>query len=305
MEKRSMAILKNILKKTSASGDDGHKVPVSSHRGRVVTFLNQKGGVGKTTMAYHFAYALKKSNYKVLCLDLDPQANLSLLFGIDTEVTGHFHLYHLLVNSVRELKQFHRPVLWSELVESVRGVDIIPSGQELSGFELTMASVNNFPKQLVLKRFLEKSGILSNYDFVVIDAPPTLGLIVVNILCASHGIYVPFKLDEFSRKGLGHLNEVLEDVEEMGISDVPETLGLIPNLVDLRRKQEGSDLEKIEASIKEFSHIGRGEIIPPFHNRASLVKCQASKKSIFDFHSKDFMALQDKFTQMASLTERL
>lgn len=275
----------------------------SHHRARVFTFLNQKGGVGKTTMAYHTAYALNKKGHKVLCIDLDPQANLSLLFGIDTSITGSDHIHHLLINSVRELKALHRPVLWSELVQTQRGVDIIPAGQELSGLELTVAAIN-LPRQLVLKRFFEKSGILDAYDAVIIDAPPTLGLLVVNILCASDGLLVPFRPDEFSRKGLGHLNEVLEDVAEMGVSQVPKVLGHIPNMVDNRRKQEGSDLDRIDRDIKDLSHIGAGKVLAPFYNRASLVKCQAQKKSVYDFQSKEFAPLQGQFDQIANLIDQ-
>lgn len=267
---------------------------------RVITFLNQKGGVGKTTMAYHTAYALKEKGLRVLCIDLDPQANLSLLFGVDTEVTGHNHIYHLLINSIRELKHLHQPALWNDVKESAHGVDIIPSGQELSGFELTVAAIN-LPRQLVLKRFFEKSGILDSYDVVVIDAPPTLGLIVINILCASDGVLVPFRPDEFSRKGLSHLNEVLEDVADMGVSTVPRVLGHIPNLVDLRRKQEGSDLQKIDNGLKDLSHIGKGRLLSPFLNRASLVKCQAQKRSVYDYKSKEFLPLQKQFDEIASL----
>ncbi len=243
----------------------------SRPQAKVITFLNQKGGVGKTTMAYHTAHALTHHGHRVLCLDMDPQANLSLLFGVDTEISGKLHIHHLLVNSVRELKHLHHPVIWSELVESVGAIDLLASGQELSGFELTMASINA-PRQLVLKRFLEKSGILDRYDFVVIDAPPTLGLIVVNILCATDGVLVPFRPDEFSRKGLSHLNEVLEDVADMGITEAPRVIAQIPNLVDLRRKQEGSDLKRIDQDLKDLHHIGNGVMLDPFSNRAHLVK---------------------------------
>ena len=92
---------------------------------------------------------------------------------------------------------------------------------------------------MILKRFLEKSNILNFYDYVVIDGPPTLGLLVVNILCATDGLLVPFRPDEFSRKGLGHLYGVLENIEDMGITEAPTILAHIPNLVDYRRKQEG------------------------------------------------------------------
>lgn len=268
---------------------------------QVIAFLNQKGGVGKTTMAYHTAYALREKGHKVLCLDLDPQANLSYLFGVDTELTGTPSLYQLLVNSLRELKGLHTPLMWMDILTQKNGVDLLPAGQELSGIDLTLSSINNFPKQLVLKRFFEISGLLKEYDKILIDAPPTLGLIVINILCASDGIVVPFKADDFSRKGLGHLNDVLADIADMGITKSPHVYALIPNMVDLRRKQEGSDLEKIAGELSELPYLANGNITQPFFNRAPLVRCQAQKKSVFDYQSKEFQELKEHFNTIADL----
>lgn len=265
---------------------------------RVIAFLNQKGGVGKTTMAFNTAYALKAKGHKVLCLDLDPQANLSFLFGADTEEGPHIH--QLLINSVRELKAMHTGVsLEDVLVEG--SVDILPSGQELSGFELSVAAINA-ARQLILKRFLEKSGLLERYDHIIIDCPPTLGLLVVNALCASDGVMVPFRPDEFSRKGLDHLSEVLANIEDMGVSQIPEVVAYIPNLVDTRRKQEQTDLSAIKKGLGERA---KGvPVVAPFYNRAPLVKSQAQRKSVFDYQSKEFEGLKESFSQVAELIQK-
>jgi len=260
--------------------------------GKVIAFLNQKGGVGKTTMAYNTACALGERGHKVLCLDLDPQSNLTLLF--DVEKSGEYHIHHLLINSVRELKPLHVPAIISDVVINKGKVDILPTGQELSGFELTVAGITA-PRQLILSRFLEKNNLLEEYDYIVIDCPPTLGLLVVNILCASHGVMIPFRPDEFSRKGLSHFYEVLEDVGDMGLTRSPDILAHIPNMVDLRRKQEASDLEKI------ISEITVGETVAPFLNRAQLVKSQAQRKSVYDFKGKEFLGLQEQFNNLAHI----
>lgn len=265
-------------------------------RARVISFLNQKGGVGKTTMAFNTAHALASRGHKVLCLDMDPQANLSLLFGVETT---SYQLHHLLVNSVRELKALHVPALVDDLL--VRGkVDLLPSGQELSGFELTVAGIQG-ARQLILKLFLEKSGLLDRYDFILIDCPPTLGLLVVNALCATHGVMVPFRPDEFSLKGLVHLGDVLANIEEMGVSETPQVIAYIPNLVDLRRKQEEEDLEKIRVHLAR--EMGHSKLTIPFQNKASLVKSQAQKKSVFDYQSKEFAPLQANFSEMVDLIQ--
>ncbi len=261
-------------------------------KGKVISFLNQKGGVGKTTMAYNTAFALAEEGHKVLCLDLDPQANLSLLF--DAEKTGETHIHHLLINSIRELKALHVGSLVDDVLIKDKGVDLLPAGQELSGFELSVAGINS-PRQLILKTFLEKNDLLKRYDYIIVDCPPTLGLLVVNILCASQGVMIPFKADEFSRKGLAHFYDVLGDVSEMGITRAPDVLAHIPNMVDLRRKQESKDLKVIT---EEREHA---LTVDPFFNRAQLVKSQAQKKSVFSYKSKEYLPLQKRFSGLAGI----
>jgi chromosome partitioning protein len=276
----------------------------TSRQGRVVAFINQKGGVGKTTMAFNTAYALKRQGAEVLVIDLDPQANLSLLFGVDLTEAGseeagaELNIHHLLINSIRELKALHTGVLWTDLVYERDGVDLLPSSQELSGFELSVAGISS-PRQMILKRFLERNAILEHYDYVIIDGPPTLGLLVVNILCAANGVMIPFRPDDFSRKGLAHFYQVLDDIDDMGVSARPTVLAHIPNLVEKRRKQEGSDLDRITTELVDRS--GSANIVDPFYNRAQLVKSQAQKRSVYDYSSIEFTQLQDKFNHLADL----
>ncbi|MCO4755762.1 MAG: AAA family ATPase [Bacteriovoracaceae bacterium] len=268
----------------------------SSGEGKVIAFMNQKGGVGKTTMAYNTARALSEKGHKVLCLDMDPQFNFSSLFGYDPKIHTH-NIFNLMINSVRELKALHTGALLSEaIVKTDSGIDLIPSSQALSGFELTVAGINA-PRQLVLNRFIEKNRLREYYDYIVIDGPPTLGLLVVNILCAVDGVLFPFIPDSFSEQGLKNIQEVLLDIEDMGIVKTPKNLGYIPNLFESRRKQANEDFKSIK---EEFP---QAHVYAPFSNKANFAKSMSSRKSVFDFQAKDYKELQGQFLKMATEIE--
>jgi chromosome partitioning protein len=263
-------------------------------QGKVIALMNQKGGVGKTTMAFNLAHAFAHEGKKVLCLDMDPQANFSSLFDIQA---SDYHIYHLLINSVKELKALHTSVLPSDVIvktEQENGVqiDLLPAGQELSGFELTVAGMNG-PRQLILKKFIEKYELRSQYDVIVIDGPPTLGLLVVNILCATDGVLYPFVPDRFSEQGLKNIQQVVSDIAEMEITSTPKNLGYIPNLFDIRRKQASSDL----AQIKET--LGEATVYEAFTNKVQFGKSLAQRKSVFQFKSSEYKDLQRQFVDMS------
>ncbi len=265
---------------------------------KVISLLNQKGGVGKTTMAFNLAHALAQKGRRVLCIDLDPQANLTLLFhGPDYQ--AEYNIFHLLINSVRELKHLHSEITTSQVIEQVGEIDFIPSGQDLSGFELSVAAIKS-PRQMILKNFIQKNGLRDSYDYILVDGPPTLGLIVVNILVSSDGAVIPFQPDQFSRKGLGHFHEVVDEVEEMGIGKSLKILGYIPNLVDSRRKQTVQDFELIKDDLKNY--LGKEDVnfFGPFANKVQLVKASGAQRSVFDFSSKEYHEIQGQFLDMAT-----
>jgi chromosome partitioning protein len=288
--------MKTLWKMVSELSTTNESVP----KGKIIALMNQKGGVGKTTMAFNIAHALARQGKRILCVDMDPQFNFSSMFGVNPSERPHIH--HLLVNSLKELKPLHTACLLDEVIvraKSVEGVhiDVLPAGQELSGFELTVAGINS-PRQLILKKFIEKNNLRSMYDFIVIDGPPTLGLLVVNILCAVDGVLYPFVPDSFSQQGLKNIQQVLEDIREMEICPVPRNLGYIPNLFDARRKQVHADFEKIGAD------LGTGRMFVPFTNRVQFTKAQASRKSVFEFQANEFKEIQEQFMNMAQTVQQ-
>lgn len=269
------------------------------NQGKIVALMNQKGGVGKTTMAFNLAHAFAHQGKKVLCLDMDPQGNFTSLF--DLEIPEK-HIHHLLVNSLKELKALHTSVLLSDVIIKTKQedgvmIDVLPAGQELSGFELTVAGINA-PRQLILKKFIEKYELRSQYDVIVIDGPPTLGLLVVNILCAADGVLYPFVPDRFSEQGLKNILQVVADIGEMEITSTPKNLGYIPNLFDIRRKQAGSDL----AHIKET--LGEAYVYEAFTNKVQFGKSLAQRKSVFQYKSVEYKDLQRQFTEMTENVHR-
>ncbi len=269
------------------------------NQGKVIALMNQKGGVGKTTMAFNIAHAFAHQGKKVLCLDMDPQANFTSLFDI---ATPDLHIHHLLVNTIKELKALHTSVLISDVIVKTKQedgvqIDLLPAGQELSGFELTVAGINA-PRQLILKKFIEKYELRSQYDVIVIDGPPTLGLLVVNILCACDGVLYPFVPDRFSEQGLKNIQQVVSDIADMEITSTPKNLGYIPNLFDTRRKQATSDL----ANIKDT--LGEAFVYEPFTNKVQFGKSLAQRKSVFQYKSTEYKDLQRQFTQMTETVQK-
>jgi chromosome partitioning protein len=256
--------------------------------------------VGKTTMCFNSAHALARQGHRVLCIDMDPQANLSLLFNIELK-EEESSIFHLLINSIRELKSLHTPIGFQHIVrEHHSGIHLLPSSQDLSGFELTVSGVST-SRPLILRNYLIKSGLLEDYDYIIVDCPPTLGLLVVNTLCSSDGVLVPFRPDEFSKKGLGHLYSVLDDIEEMGVGHIPQVLAHIPNLMDNRRKQEQDELISISEELREDLGEDAAVVLNPFFNRAQLVRSGGQRKSVFDYQSKEYAYLQNQFNEIASL----
>ncbi len=169
---------------------------------RVIAMCNQKGGVGKTTTTINLGAALAEYGRKVLLVDFDPQGALSVGLGIPThelDVT----IYNLLVERGHDVHEVVRGT-------RVSNVDVIPANIDLSAAEVTL--VGEVAREMVLARVLRP--LLDEYDVVLIDCQPSLGLLTVNALTASHGVVIPLECEFFAMRGVALLIETIEKVTE-------------------------------------------------------------------------------------------
>jgi chromosome partitioning protein len=184
---------------------------------RVIAFANQKGGVAKTTSTLNLAVALQEQGLRVLVVDLDPQGNLTMSQGLNPDSIER-SMFDVLVHRL--------PI--SEVIHE-REVDLAVSSIDLAGAELALSS------QIGRERALEKSlaAVKSGYDYVLIDTPPSLGLLTINALVAADGVIVPVQCEYLSLRGLVQLENTLSMIRENLNPDV-KIVGILPTMFDGR-----------------------------------------------------------------------
>ena len=167
----------------------------------IISCMNQKGGVGKTSTTVNLGYALAKMGKSVLICDLDPQANSTVHVGVDDESLEKT-VYNLLTKRGAKAKDY--------IISTDYGMDLLPANIELADADITLASAIN--RESILRKVLEP--IKDEWDYIILDCPPNLGLLTLNALTASQMVIVPVSPGFFSIKGLGKLFEVIEMVQE-------------------------------------------------------------------------------------------
>lgn len=159
---------------------------------KIIAVTNQKGGVGKTTTCVNLAAYVADTGKKVLLIDMDPQGNACASLGVEIE-KGKNSVYEVLLGEINIKEAIYPSV--------VKTLDVLPSTVDLSGAEVDLVYVEN--REKVLKEALEQ--IKSNYDYIFIDCPPSLGLLTVNALTATDSIIIPIQCEYFALVGLGQL----------------------------------------------------------------------------------------------------
>jgi chromosome partitioning protein len=202
---------------------------VDSQGMQVIAFANQKGGVAKTTTTLNLAVAFSEAGHRVLCVDMDPQGNLTMSQGIDPD-TLEESMFDVLVHDMPIRQVIRR-----------REVDVACASIDLAGAEIAMST------KIGRERSLEKAlrAVADDYDFVCIDTPPSLGLLTINALTAANKVIVPVQCEYLSMRGLIQLQNTMQMIRENLNPDV-QIEGILPTLMDTRTVHAKEAIEILE-----------------------------------------------------------
>jgi len=206
--------------------------------GKVIALANQKGGVGKTTTAMNLGASLSILEKKVLLIDADPQANATSGTGFDIKKVKT-SIYECLVEDVDPKKI----VLNSE----IKGFDLIPSHIDLVGAEIEM--LNMPEREYMLKEVVEK--VRHNYDYILIDCSPSLGLITVNALTAADSVIIPVQCEYFALEGLGKLLNTINIIQK-GLNTDLEIEGFLLTMYDARLRLSNQVVEEVQKHFQQM-----------------------------------------------------
>jgi len=230
---------------------------------RVIAVLNQKGGVGKTTTAINLAAAIAKLGKSVLIVDLDPQANATSGLAIDKNSLS-VSIYNVLVSGAS--------ISDAVIDTHIEGLRLLPATTSLAAAEQELVSV--LSRETVLKQALSTLS----YDYILIDCPPSLGLLSINALVASDSVLIPVQTEFYALEGLGLLMQTIQRIQA-GLNPNLSLLGVVLTMVDARNALSGQVIAEV---IKHFGDFVFQTFIP---RNVRLAEAPSFGKTVFE-HDK-------------------
>ena len=250
---------------------------------RSIALLNQKGGVGKTTTTANLGACLAMLGKKVLVIDMDPQANLSVHLGIDIHKLK-YSIYNIITGDSKP-----EDVI---LNTKIQGLDIIPSNIDLSGAEIELVGVVG--RETVLREYL--GNVLDRYDYVLIDCPPSLGLLTLNVLTLAREIFIPLQTEFFALQGVSKLLDTHEVVRKR-LNKNLEITGIIFCMYTSRTRLCKEVIEKVK------EHFAKDQVFDTvIRKNVKLSESPSHGKPIISYApgshgSEDYMSLAKEVVQ--------
>ena len=245
---------------------------------KIISIINQKGGVGKTTSTVNLGYALASAGKKILVIDLDPQGNASTGLGIEKEKRQKT-IYEFLVDKNEDPKNF---ILKTE----TENLDIICANVELSGFETEVAEDNK--RAFYLKDVLDQIKQKNQYNQILIDCPPSLSLLTIMALVASDTVIIPLKTEVFALEGVSQLIKTIERVKENLNRDL-DIQGVILTMYDRRNRLSG----QVENEARKYFGEKVYKTVIPRNVRISEAPSHGVPVMVYDKSSAGAIAYKD------------
>lgn len=245
----------------------------------IISIINQKGGVGKTTTTFNLAANLAREGYRVLQVDMDPQASLTISNGIEPRDVGE-SIYEVLCKN-KDI----RDVIYK--INDNLGIAVSHLNLSVAEIEL----VNMMARELVLKKALR--SIKEDFDYILIDCPPNIGILTINALCASDKIIIPVSTDYLSLRGVELLEDTVRIVKE-NLNEDLEILGLLATMYDSRTRHSNEILEVFENDYNLLGIISNSVVV-----KDSIL----ASRSLGDFDpnhktTKEYKLVSDKITEL-------